>query len=266
MSVKDELKQLGVKPVRGQNFLTNENIVKALVQAGEVEDKNVLEIGPGTGSITEELLETAGSVTAIENDYTLAEHLIEKFSDQDIDIVKGDFLQYDIPEDIDRCVSNLPFQISSEAIEKLGKAQIQSALILQKELAERMVADPGSSEYGRFSILVNYYFVPVKLRDVGSKNYYPSPEVDTSIVKLYPNQERHGIEDEEFFFKVTRALFTHKRKKVRNAFVDSRHILEMEKDNAKDMRDDLPHSEERVTNLDIRGISEVAGFLADEIR
>ncbi|MBC5792597.1 MAG: ribosomal RNA small subunit methyltransferase A [Nanohaloarchaea archaeon] len=259
MSVQEELKRLGVQPVDGQNFLTSEAVIKALVEAGEVEDKNVLEIGPGTGAITEELTEKSGKIYTVENDSTLANHMKQNF--EDIDVVEKDFLDYEIPGDIERCVSNLPFRISSETLEKLGKRQIQSSLILQKELAERAVAEPGSTEYGRFTVMVNYYFVPVKLRDVSSRNYYPSPEVETSILKLYPNKERHGIENEDQFFKTVRALFTHKRKKVRNAFVDSRHILDIEKEEAKELRDELPHSEERVVNLDIRKISDIAEFL-----
>lgn len=264
MNVKKKLEQLGVKPVRGQNFLTNETVVEALVAAGEVEDKTVLEIGAGTGAITRSLSKKAKKVYAVERDTTLSNHLREEFEGSNVEIVHKDILEYDLPE-VDRCVSNLPFQISSEVLELLGKNQIQSSLILQKELAERAVADPGETDYGRFSVMVNYYFVPVKLRDVGSSNYYPSPEVDTSILKLYPNKQRHGIENEEFFFKIVRALFTNKMKKTRNAFVDSRHILEISKDEAKELRDEIPHSETRVVRLDVKKLSDIADFLEGRI-
>jgi 16S rRNA (adenine1518-N6/adenine1519-N6)-dimethyltransferase len=259
MDVQRVLRNIGVKPVKGQNFLKNDNVVDALVEAGEVDDKVVLEIGPGTGAITRKLADRASKLYTVEQDTTLAKHIEDRFSD--IDVANDDFLQYDIPEDVERCVSNLPFQISSKAIEKLGKHQIQSALILQKELVDKAVASPGDSNYGRFTLLVNYYFVPVKLRNIGSDAYYPSPDVDTAILKLYPNKDRHGIKDEELFFTVTRALFTHKRKKTRNAFVDSRHILEITKDEAKEIRDDIPHSEERVINLDVRKIADIVEFL-----
>jgi 16S rRNA (adenine1518-N6/adenine1519-N6)-dimethyltransferase len=261
MKVQKKLKELGIQPVDGQNFLTSEHVIEALVSAGEVEDKNVLEIGGGTGAVTEKLIEKAASVTVVENDTTLSRHLKEEFGDS-VEVINKDYLQTDI--EAERCVSNLPFQITSEAIEKLGKAQLQSALIVQKQLAEKAVADSGDSNYGSFSVLVNYYFVPVKLRDISSANYYPSPDVETSILKLYPNSERHGVEDEEAFFESSRALFTHKRKKVRNAFVDARHIFEIEKDYAKEVRDDLPHSEKRVVNLDVRKIAEITEYLVDK--
>lgn len=264
MDPQKKLRELGVKPVHGQNFLQSEAIIQALVEAGEVDDKNVLEIGPGTGSITEVLSERADKVYAVENDTTLASHIEDRFRDSNIEVINEDILQYEIPENVDRCVSNLPFQISSETIEKLGKAQIQSSLILQKDLAEKMVAEPGDSKYGPFTVTANYYFVPVKLRDVSSDRYYPEPDVSTSIVKLYPNKERHGVEDEEFFFNVCQALFTHKRKKVRNAFVDARHIFGIEKEKAKELRDKLPYSELRVIQLDVRKIAEISEFLSDK--
>lgn len=263
MEVKKQLKKLGIKPVRGQNFLVSNAVVQALVEAGEVEDKDVLEIGAGTGIITEELTERANKVYAVEKNTVLAEHLEERFSDTNVEVIEEDILNYEF-DDVDRCVSNLPFQISSEVLEILGEKQVQSALILQDELADKIVAEPGSGNYGRFSIKMNYYFVPVKLRTVSKRSFHPTPEVDAAIVKLYPNKERHGVEDEEAFFETVRALFTHKRKKVRNAFVDARHIFEIEKDRAKELRDELPHSEERVNKLEVIQLKEITEFLREK--
>lgn len=258
MSVSDELREIGFKPAAGQNFLDSETVIQALVEAGEVEDQDVIEIGAGTGAITEKLREKAEKVYAVEKDTALFNLLERKFSDfGNIELVNQDILEYEFP-DLDRCVANLPFELSSEIIELLGERQLQSALIVQKELAEKIIAESGSSDYGYFTVLVNYYFIPVKLQDVSSSNYYPAPEVDTSIVKLYPNKQRHGVKDEEQFFKLVKALFTHKRKKLRNAFVDARNMLDITKDEAKEIRDELPHSEERVVNLEIKQLKDVA--------
>ncbi len=261
--IEEELRRLGIKPVKGQNFLRDENVIDALIEAGEVDGTTVMEIGAGTGAITEPLEEKAEKVYALETDTKLSEHLEDKFSDTPVEVINQDFLEYEILDEVERCVSNLPFQISSEAVEKLGREQVQSSLILQEELADRLVAEPGSSDYSHFTVLANYYFIPVKLRTVSRESYYPSPEVDTAIVKLYPNRDRHGVEDEEQFFEISRALFTHKRKKARNAFVDARHILGMEKDEAKELRDEIPHSEERVINLQVIQLKEIAEFLED---
>lgn len=262
MNIKKKLRNLGIKPVDGQNFLVSESVIKSLVAAGEVDGKHVLEIGGGTGAVTRELVKQARKVTVIEKDTVLADHLRDEF-DESVEVINQDFLETDI--DADRCVSNLPFKITSKALEKLGKAQIQSSIIVQKQLAEKAVADPGDSNYGSFTVMVNYYFIPVKLRNISSASFYPSPDVKASILKLYPNRERHGIENEENFFLTSRALFTHKRKKVRNAFVDARHIFEIEKEEAKQIRDKVPYSEERVINLDVRKIAEISEFLETRV-
>lgn len=265
MEVKKTLSELGIKPVRGQNFLISEPVVTSLVKAGEVEGEEVLEIGAGTGVITEKLAEKAGKVYAVEKSTTLVNHLQQRFEDdENVEVIEEDILDYDF-SDIDRCVSNLPFQLTSDILEKLGENQVQSALIVQDELADKIVAEPGSSNYGRFTIRMNYYFIPVKMRTVGKTNFYPAPEVDAAIIKLYPNRERHGVENEEQFFETVRALFTHKRKKVRNAFVDARHIFEIEKDRARELRDEVPNSEKRVNELEVIDLKEISEFLVEEL-
>ncbi len=258
MNVQKKLKELGVKPVKGQNFLNSEPTVQALVEAGEVEGEVVLEIGAGTGVITEKLAEKAQKVYALETDTILYNHLREKFEASNVEVLNKDFTEYEIPEDVTRCVSNLPFHIATDTMERLGEKQIQSSVIVQKELAEKVLAEPSENQYTETTIRTNYYFLPVKLRDVSSRSYHPEPEVSTSILKLYPNKDRHGIEDPDTLFHVTKALFTNKRKKTRNAFVDARHILDISKDEAKEVRDELPHSEERPVELEIRELADVA--------
>ncbi|MFB6193316.1 MAG: 16S rRNA (adenine(1518)-N(6)/adenine(1519)-N(6))-dimethyltransferase RsmA [Candidatus Nanohaloarchaea archaeon] len=259
MNPQRELQKLGVKPVEGQNFLNSENTVEALVEAGEVEDKVVLEIGAGTGAITRNLAEKAEKVYAVESDTTLARHL-EGLELENVEVVNEDILSYKIPEEVDRCVGNIPFQISSKVLDLLARKQIQSSLLVQEELADKAVADPGDSNYGFFTVKTSYFFVPVKLNSVPARNFYPSPEVDAAILKLYPNKQRFKVKDEEELLKVAKALFTHKRKKVRNSFVDSRHILGIDKEKAKQLRDDIPHSEDRVVNLDVKKIKDIMEF------
>lgn len=263
MNTRKTLKKLGMKPVKGQNFLTSELIVEALVEAGETEDRDVLEIGAGTGAITRKLSEKAGKVYAVENNTVLSEHILEEFEDSNVEVLEEDILELEIPE-VERCVANIPFHLSSEILEMLGEKQIQSALIIQDDLADRVVAEPGESDYGRFTVLANYYFIPVKLRTVPSSSFEPEPNVEAAIVKLYPNKDRHGVENEDLFFKIVKALFTHKRKKVRNAFVDGRNILEITKEQAKKVRDDLPHSENRANELEIIQLKEILEFLEND--
>ena len=260
MEIQEKLQEIGVKPGKGQNFLISDRIAQALVEAGEIEGEKTLEIGPGTGNITSKLQEKTEDLVLVERNGNLASYLRKKFPDAEV--LKQDFLEVDLDElDVKRCVSNIPFEISSDILEKLGEAQIQSALIVQDELADKVVSEPGDKNYGIATIRAQYYFVPVKLRTINSRNFYPEPEVDAAVLKLYPNRDRHPVEDEEAFFRLVKALFTHKRKKLRNSFVDTRHILNYEKFEAKEIRDELPHSEERVINLGIKELAEVAEFL-----
>ncbi|MFP4038465.1 MAG: rRNA adenine N-6-methyltransferase family protein [Candidatus Nanohaloarchaea archaeon] len=259
--IEKELRRLGLDPGKGQNFLTHQPTIEALAEAGEIEG-SVLEIGGGLGSITSHLLEKTSDLTVIENEALLADHLREKFPEADV--VEGDVLQQDL-SGFDRCVSNIPFQLSSEIIVKLGENQVQSALIVQEALADKIVADPGEKKHGFFTVKAQYYFLPVKLRPVDSSMFYPEPEVDAAIIKLYPGKHRHEIEDEEEFFSVVKALHTHGKKKLRNAFVDARNMLGTDKDEAKALRDDLPHRDKRVRELGIQELKQVFEFYQENI-
>lgn len=253
MDVRERLQELGVKPTGGQHFLELDIGLEKFLGEAETKGKTVLEIGAGTGRITESL--EAEKVYAVEKDTVLAEGLEEM--DIDAETFNNDFLEMEMPDDVDYVVGNLPFEITSDILEKVGKAQLPSVFIVQEELADKVVASPGDPEYNFFSFKMSYYFIPVKAGILGSGNYYPEPEVSTAILKLFPNKERHGVEDDEALMSFAKALFTHKRKKVRNAFVDARHILEISKDEAKKLRDELPHSEKRVNKLEVFEMSEV---------
>jgi 16S rRNA (adenine1518-N6/adenine1519-N6)-dimethyltransferase len=257
MDIKSKLQEIGVQPGKGQNFLKSEATAEALVKAAEIhENHKVLEIGPGLGQITEKLTQKTGNLTVIEKNRNLAKYIQKNYPDAKV--LQEDFLESKLEEkEFDRVVSNIPFQISSEIIQKLGKNQVQSALIVQDELADKIVAEPGDKKYGIATIKTQYYFIPVKLTTISSQNFHPQPQVDAAIIKLYPRKDRHQIENEQEFFKLAKALFTHKRKKLRNAFVDARHILNYEKEEAKEIRDQLPHSEKRVNQLDIKKLAEI---------
>lgn len=263
MHIQEQLQKIGVNPGKGQNFLNSVPVAKALTEAAEIQGEKTLEIGPGLGTITQHVQDKTDDLVLIEKNGNLANHVEKEFPKAEI--LHEDFLELDLGElEVERVVSNIPFQISSDLLEKLGKAQVQSALIIQDELADKIVAEPGDKNYGVQTVKTQYYFIPVKLRTIPSRNFYPAPKVDAAIVKLYPNKERHDIEEEEKFFQLVKALFTHKRKKLRNSFVDARHILDHEKDEAKEIRDQLPHSEERVVNLGIKQLAEVAEQLEEK--
>lgn len=262
MNPERELQKIGLRPEKGQNFLTHEPTIQALVEAGEIEDKKVLEIGGGLGSITEFLVEKECELTVVEKNTVLSDYLKDKFPE--VEVLNYDFLEMDL-EGFERCVANIPFQISSEIIEKLGKEQIMSALIVQEDLANKIVSDPGEKSYGFFTVKTQYYFVPVKLRSINSSYFYPSPDVNAAIIKLYPNKGRHEIKDEKEFLSMVKALHNHGKRKLRNAFVDSRNVLGLEKDEAKELRGALPNKNKRVRELDISELKDVFQYFQENI-
>jgi 16S rRNA (adenine1518-N6/adenine1519-N6)-dimethyltransferase len=262
MNTREKLQELGVKPVGGQHFIDRELAVEKFLDQAETSGKTVLEIGAGTGNITQKI--EAENIYLVEKDTSLANEL-EK---QGFDTFNEDFLEMKIPEDVEYLVGNLPFEISSEVLEKAGKLQLPSTFIVQDELADKVVAGPSDSKFNFFSFLMSYYFLPVKAATISSRNYYPEPEVDTAVLKLFPEKERHGVldEEEQDFLDFAKALFTHRRKKLRNSVVDARNMLDVEKDEVKEFRDDLPYSEKRVNELEVVEVKEVFDRFEEEIK
>lgn len=262
--IKDILKKhnLYLESGRDQFYMDSERILDQEVEEAGIEKGDVvLEIGAGVGTLTKKLAEKAKKVYAIENDPEVVQALKEEIKNYDnIEIIPKDALKIDFPE-FDKCVSNIPYSISSEVIEKLSKYGKLSVISLQKEFAERLVAEPGSRDYSRITIRARFRFLPVMIREVSRDYFFPKPDVDSAIVKLYPRKSEFEVENEEFFFKTVKALFIHKNKKVRNSFYDSRRFFDLNKDKAKEIRDDLPNSEEKVFTLNIKELAEISKFL-----
>ena len=244
--------------MKGGNLLTHQPTIEALVEASNVEDRSVVEIGGGTGNITRTLMEKASELTVLETDPSRASKLEAEFPEASIR--REDFR--DVNFDFERAVGNIPFQHSKEAIRKLGEAQIQSTLIVQDEFADKVVAEPGDDEWGSTSVLAQYFFVPVKLRTVPSRHFRPEPQVDAAIIRLMPNRERHGLD--EGFLEFASALLNHTPKKTRNAFEDASHRLGIEDEKAKSLKDEIPFSEERINQLSIRELGEIYRYVNEK--
>ncbi len=247
---------------QGQHFLDDETVLRREVDEADLSgDETVLEIGAGLGTLTTEIARQAGTVRAVERDKRLIDALEQETGRFDnIEIIEGDVLELEWPA-FDVCISNPPYEISAELIERLGKEGKLSVLTLQRAFAQKLIVEPGSSAYSRMTVMANYYFIPVYLQDVPAASFYPEPDVESALVKLFPREKKPDTADEDTFFTIVRALFTHKRKKVRNAFVDARHILDISKDRGKELRDDVPYSEERVINLQLKQLAEISSWL-----
>lgn len=245
-----------------QHFLQSEKTAEAVAKSAEPQNKHVLEIGGGKGKITSKICEHASRTTVIEKDKELAQKLREQTEAQ---VIQGDFKKVDIPE-FDACCSNPPFYLSSDILDFLSKKHKMSSLIVQKEFAEKIVCGPGNPEYSWRTVKTQLEFVPVKLRDISKNKFKPQPNCETSLLKLYPNENRHGIENKERFKAMIKPVFNNSRKKLRNSFVDSRHLYGISKKKAKKHRDDIAHSGQRVSSLGIQELSEAASDIEQAVK
>ena len=214
----------------GQNFLIDGNIVRKICEEGEVtKEDDVLEIGPGIGTLTEELSYRANKVLAVELDKSLFPILDETLDGCDnVEIVHGDILKIDLPklfnekfksENI-KIVANLPYYITTPIIARLLEEEldIDSILVMvQSEVAERMKSSPGTKDYGSLSVFVQYYTEPEIVLSVPKTAFMPRPNVDSAVIKLKIRKEKIELEDREIFFKVVKAAFSQRRKTILNS-------------------------------------------------
>lgn len=213
----------------GQNFLIDGNIVRKISEIADITDKDcVLEIGPGIGTLTEELALNAKKVVAVEIDEKLLPILDETLQAYDnVEIIHGDILNMDIIKIIDenmdggpiKVVANLPYYVTTPIIAKLleEESNIHSIVVMvQKEVGERIVASPGSKQYGSLSVFVNFYTYPEIGMKVPKTVFMPQPKVDSVIIKLKMKEKLPKV-DREVFFKVVKSAFGKRRKTILNA-------------------------------------------------
>ena len=214
---------------KGQNFLIAPWVPESIAGAAGVrEDVGVLEIGPGVGPLTQQLALRAGKVCAVEVDERLKPILeITLEGCGNVELVWGDVLKLDIPALVKEklpglrpvACANLPYYITSPILTALLEAECFQAVtvMVQKEVAQRIAARPGSAEYGAFSVFCQYYAEPELLFDVPAHCFVPQPKVTSAVVTLRVRQARPwDIHDEQLFFRVVRASFAMRRKKLSN--------------------------------------------------
>ena len=236
----------------GQNFLIDENILQKIVDAAEL-DKNtgVIEIGPGIGVLTQVLAENAGKVIAIELDSKLIPILNDTLADySNISIINKDVLKVNISEMIQhefnnmqvKVVANLPYYITTPIIMELleRKLDIDSIVVMiQKEVAQRMVAAPGSKDFGALSLVVQYYTNSYIIGTVSPHCFIPQPKVDSMIIRLDLRPEPPvEVDNEKIFFKTIKAAFGQRRKTLLNALFNS-GFFQMTKDELKEILREL---------------------------
>ncbi len=224
----------------GQNFLVDRSVVQGIVDAAELSPADtVLEIGPGIGTLTQGLAETGARVVAVELDKKLPAVLAETLKGYDnVQIVPGDILKLNIPEILElragerfKVVANLPYYITTPIIMTLLEQRLpieRLVTMVQKEVAVRMTARPGSKDYGALSIAVQYFTVPRMVMDVPPRAFMPAPEVTSAVIACHV-QDVPTVRprDEKLFFRLVRAAFGQRRKTLLNALTGAGLTKEM---------------------------------------
>ncbi|ELZ13519.1 16S ribosomal RNA methyltransferase KsgA/Dim1 family protein [Halovivax asiaticus JCM 14624] len=284
----DLLARAGVRgnPDRDQHFLVDDRVLDRLPtyldavdsidgdddppERGPLADAHLLEIGPGTGALTDRLLATGATVTAIERDRKLAGFLRREF-DEAIDagrltVIEDDALDVALP-DVTASVSNLPYSASSDLTFRLLPRGIELVLMFQREFAERMVAEPGTSDYGRLSVSTQHYAAVEIVETVPPEAFSPPPAVDSAIVRTEPRAPSYEVADETFFLRFVKALFTQRRKTVRNGIRNTAHISELDDPAAvvdATPEDLLAKRPDAVTPTEFAELATIAESVADD--
>jgi len=239
----------------GQNFIINDMIIDEIIRRGEIsEDDSILEIGPGIGVLTQALAETAHQVMAVELDNKLIPILNETLEDYDnVEIIHNDILKIDVGHMIEekmekptKVVANLPYYITTPIIMKLIEevSGIEEIIVMvQKEVAERMVSEPGTKDYGSLSVAVQYYCDAMIILDVPRDNFMPAPNVDSAVIRLIVKDEPTvDVLDQDFFFKIIKGAFALRRKTLINSL--SKSAIGIDKELLKKILEEM--------NIDLR--------------
>ena len=259
----------------GQNFIIDSNIINKIIEAAQIDkDTAVLEIGPGVGTLTQRLAQKSKKVVSVEIDSHLIpvlNHTLSEFNN--VKIINKDILKIDIKDlisdefpDADvKIVANLPYYITTPIIMNLLEEQLNIksiTVMIQKEVALRMVAKPGTKDYGALSIAVQYFTKPEIVFNVSKKCFNPQPKVDSVVVRLNLLEEPYiKVKDTHIFFNTVKAAFGQRRKTLLNALYNSGYF-KLSKDEIADAIKNSNISEaQRGETLSIRQFAQLSDNL-----
>jgi len=219
------LNRLNLKPKKhlGQNFLIDKNISRKIIATSEVSREDIiLEIGPGLGALTEQLVGKAQKIIAIEIDPKLSKFLSEKFSVYNkVEIINGDILEINLPKH-SKVVSNIPYKITGPILEKVFFKQNppSGVLTIEKSIGKRIFLSKAYKEFSRISVSLNAFMKPILKYNIPRKSFYPVPKIDLLLIKLIPNEDLHpflsGNSSITFFLKFVAGIMPYKNKNLVN--------------------------------------------------
>ena len=271
-SLRGIINEYNIKPKKklGQNFLHDKNIISSIIIKADIEDEDIIEIGPGPAILTESILKNkARSLLVIEKDNSFEINLkkIKNNYKDNFDYIINDVIDFDfetLTKKDYKFVSNLPYNISVPFILKMIKIRKiiswkEMVLMVQKEVAERITADIGTKNYGRLSIMVNLNNDVKKLLNVKPTSFIPRPKVDSTVIKISPKNKHINV-NEEVFEKIVKVCFSQRRKKVKNNLdqlnVNTISLLEL-----SNIDPDI-----RAENIDIEGFIRISSNYEDLIK
>ncbi len=268
------LQKYSVTPDRklGQSFLADPSTAREIVKASKLDKKtSVLEIGGGFGVLSEMIARLAKSVHVIEVDPGLVRALGDVLDEYDnVEIIHGNALDIHLPK-VDRIVSNLPYSISSPiTFRLLNEMDFDFAILMyQSEFAERLLAEPGSQNYSRLSVGIQYLAHIGEVLHVAAENFYPVPAVDSKVVRIEPRTEGAFAQDKEAFFWVVHGIYSYPNKQVRKAlriwFKNLGHDMDLADDVIRRSSNALSGTD-RLRNLDQKAIVRLADVVYDLIK
>ncbi len=227
-TVKDNIEEndFKIKKKFGQNFIIDNNIISNIIEKSEIDEETlVIEVGPGMGALTTNLVKKAKNVLAYEIDTTLIP-ILSKIEADNLELIFEDFLKRDVKKDLEKysynklyLIANLPYYITTPILIKLIDEKIdvdRIVVMVQKEVGDRFRAKEGSKDYSSLSILFNYNFDIIKLMDISRNVFIPKPNVDSIVLSMTKRNNKEEIKNIDIFYKLIRDSFQFKRKNLKN--------------------------------------------------
>jgi len=226
------MRNFDYKKSLGQNFLKDKNVIDKIVSAPNINDNNlVIEIGPGAGALSIELVKKFDKALLYEIDTRLRDVLYDKLKEyNNYEIIFDDFLNRNVLKDIEKynydnlyIVANLPYYVTTPIIMKVVKDKLpinEMVIMIQKEVADRFNAAPGTKEYGQITVLLQYFFEINKVCNVSKNSFIPKPKVDSSVIRMKKRDNLLYLKDYNYFEKIVRDSFKFKRKTIKNNLND----------------------------------------------
>ena len=259
-------------PKLGQIFLIDEQIISEQLNYADLTKKDtVLEVGPGLGVLTEELARRVKQVVAVEYDKNLCTFLKDRLP-ENVRLIAGDVLEVELPK-FNKIVANIPYQISSPLIFKLIDHQFELAVLMfQHEFANRLIAEPGSKQYSRLTVMASYYYEIEALQHVPKTSFSPVPKIDSDLIRLTPRKRKTAPKNEKLFFKMVKILFNERRKMIKNSLLHQfaklklgKQKIHTSKDELKQIIADLPYNDLRPEQLSIEQLIQLADELDNAV-